>query len=291
MKNQKNTTRNAAHYCVYEHVNKLDGKRYIGMTGIAPKKRWGLYGAGYACQPFGKVIQAVGWNNFEHNIIAENLTREEAEKLEKELINKYKTMFPGFGYNVQRGNIADTPIVCIETNERYDSAKVAAKELYMSDYRMITRVLNNLARRSCGKHWATVEWAEAHPDEIARVKQNPKAFIPSRGVGDKVVYCVEAQAWSTIKDFAERFEVEAHDIHRVLDKPTRTCGNMHFTSTSEIKPVPPRAQRGKRVMNTTTGEEYLSIQAAVNALNVDYNRFYRALKKDGLFGGCQWVIR
>lgn len=72
MKNQKAT---GAHYCVYEHVNKLDGRRYIGMTGMVPEKRWGDKGANYAHQPFGRVIKEVGWENFDHNIIASGLTQ------------------------------------------------------------------------------------------------------------------------------------------------------------------------------------------------------------------------
>lgn len=73
MKNQN--TQTGAHYCVYEHVNKENGRRYIGMTGIDPEKRWGYGGGGYINQPFGRIIKEVGWDNFDHHIIASGLTQ------------------------------------------------------------------------------------------------------------------------------------------------------------------------------------------------------------------------
>ena len=39
-------------YTVYEHVNKVNGKRYIGTTSQKPEKRWGWKGSGYFNQPF-----------------------------------------------------------------------------------------------------------------------------------------------------------------------------------------------------------------------------------------------
>lgn len=46
-----------AQYCVYCHKNKLNDKRYIGMTGISPTKRWGHNGANYRlCPRFYKAI-------------------------------------------------------------------------------------------------------------------------------------------------------------------------------------------------------------------------------------------
>lgn len=37
-----------ASYCIYCHKNKINGKRYIGLTrAINPSKRWGSNGINY----------------------------------------------------------------------------------------------------------------------------------------------------------------------------------------------------------------------------------------------------
>ena len=94
MTNQQKT------YTVYEHVNKTNGKRYIGATSMKPEKRWGWRGTNYFHQPFWDAIEEYGWDNFEHHILAEGLTREEAESTESRLIKEFDTTNPDFGYNV-----------------------------------------------------------------------------------------------------------------------------------------------------------------------------------------------
>ena len=86
-------------YTVYIHIAP-NGKRYIGMTGQDVEQRW-RHGLGYKRnQPFYNAIQKYGWDNIKHEIIAFNLSYEEAALLEKELIQKYKTREKNYGYNV-----------------------------------------------------------------------------------------------------------------------------------------------------------------------------------------------
>lgn len=92
-------------YCVYIHINKINGKMYVGQTihGYNPKKRWDN-GNGYQhCPYFSKAIVKYGWGNFEHEIIANNLTALEADNFEKLLIEKLDTMNPDKGYNLEKG--------------------------------------------------------------------------------------------------------------------------------------------------------------------------------------------
>lgn len=93
-------------YCVYKHTNKINGKVYIGQTchNKNPERRWGKDGIGYksSCR-FYNAIQKYGWNNFEHEIIYDNLTTEQANDLEIELINFYKSCDDKYGYNIREG--------------------------------------------------------------------------------------------------------------------------------------------------------------------------------------------
>lgn len=90
-------------WCVYVHINKINGKKYIGQTSQRPEKRWDN-GRGYiTSSKFYGAIQKYGWSNFEHVIIADNLSLEEANDLEILLIEKYQTQKDEFGYNLDSG--------------------------------------------------------------------------------------------------------------------------------------------------------------------------------------------
>ena len=89
-------------YKVYEHVSP-SGKRYIGITCQPLNRRW-RNGNGYVRNTyFFRAIQKYGWNNFEHNVICECGTLQEANKAEIELIAIYHTNNPCYGYNISGG--------------------------------------------------------------------------------------------------------------------------------------------------------------------------------------------
>ena len=90
-------------YCVYVHINKINGKMYIGQTHMKPEYRWNGGRSYKTSTYFYNAIQKYGWDNFEHKIIASNLTLEEANSLEKLLIAKYDTTNHRNGYNLMSG--------------------------------------------------------------------------------------------------------------------------------------------------------------------------------------------
>lgn len=96
-------------YCVYLHVNKIDGKKYVGQTCQIPEKRW-KEGKGYkGCVHFFNAIIKYGWDSFDHLIIADNLSHEEANYLETTLITVLKTTDPEYGYNMTNGGSNKKP--------------------------------------------------------------------------------------------------------------------------------------------------------------------------------------
>lgn len=89
---------------IYMHRNKINGKVYIGQTSQSLSKRFGNNGNGYkTSSKFYKAIQKYGWDNFDHIILYDNLTPEEADTLEKQLIQYYHATDDQFGYNLQSG--------------------------------------------------------------------------------------------------------------------------------------------------------------------------------------------
>jgi predicted GIY-YIG superfamily endonuclease len=90
-------------YKVYQHINKINGKMYIGITKQEFERRW-ENGYGYKDNDyFYNAIKKYGWNNFKHNKLYTGLTKEEAQQKEIELIGKYKSNNRKFGYNISKG--------------------------------------------------------------------------------------------------------------------------------------------------------------------------------------------
>lgn len=89
-------------YSVYIHTNKINGKRYIGVTTDRPERRW-KKGEGYKNQHhFYSAIQKYGWDNFDHFIIEVD-TPELMYQLEQQYIEYYHTTDPDKGYNKSFG--------------------------------------------------------------------------------------------------------------------------------------------------------------------------------------------
>lgn len=109
-------------YSIYIHLNKINGKKYIGITCTKPEIRW-ANGLGYKKQPFWNAITKYGWDNFEHITIKDNLPEPCAKTLEKILIHKYNTRDPKYGYNATDGG--DGTLGIVFTQERKD--KIRAK--------------------------------------------------------------------------------------------------------------------------------------------------------------------
>lgn len=91
-------------YKVYQHINRENNKSYIGITKQKPTVRWGYKGNKYIeCPYFWNAIQKYGWDKFDHIVLFDGLTHDEACAKEKELIAQFQTTNPEYGYNISRG--------------------------------------------------------------------------------------------------------------------------------------------------------------------------------------------
>lgn len=119
----KNIERNI--WKLYVHTNKINGKKYVGITS-KPKveHRWNS-GRGYKENPhFYAAIQKYGWDGFTHTILCDGLTNEQAKALECHLIAVWKTQNTSRGYNMTSGG--DGSPGCrpsIETRMKLSSAR------------------------------------------------------------------------------------------------------------------------------------------------------------------------
>lgn len=141
-------------YYVYKHTSP-SGKIYIGITQQRPEKRWGG-GTGYDYNDhFIRAIRKYGWANFKHEILFENLTREEAISKEIELIAQYDSTNRDKGYNVSLGGAIPSE----ETKRKI----------------RITRDITGVTRREAERMKAL--WSD--PDYHERVVRNMRGKVRS----------------------------------------------------------------------------------------------------------------
>lgn len=109
-------------YKVYMHVFP-NGKKYIGVTKRALKDRF-ENGNGYRIPPMKNAIKKYGWENVEHKLLFDNLSKEEAYKKEIELIELYKTTNINFGYNNSKGGVGSNGCIpSVSTRRKMSMAR------------------------------------------------------------------------------------------------------------------------------------------------------------------------
>lgn len=137
---------NTKRYFVYMHTSP-NNKRYVGITSYTnPKRRWkGGYGY-HKNDYFYRAIQKYGWDNFKHEILASGLSKEDACKMEIELIEKYKTRHPEFGYNYSKGG--ETSEGCGKLYEAFGQYKTLGEwaNEYKLDYFLLRQRISKYNR-------------------------------------------------------------------------------------------------------------------------------------------------
>ncbi len=171
------------------HTNKINNKKYIGITSRNPKVRWGNNGCGYReCQKaFYNAIKKYGWDNFEHEIIEENLSLEEANEMEKELILKYHTCVYDnvcMGYNMTFGGDEGSrgKIVSEETKEKMSIAHLGEKNGFFGKHHS-EETKASMSEKRKGKN--TKEDNPFYGKEHSEETKKMLSELASKRIGDK----------------------------------------------------------------------------------------------------------
>lgn len=89
-------------YCIYQHKNITTGQSYIGQALMPISNRWkGKEKAYINCSKFYNALCEYGWDGFEHNILEDNLSLQEANEKEVYYINYFNAI--NNGYNIRLG--------------------------------------------------------------------------------------------------------------------------------------------------------------------------------------------
>lgn len=113
-------------FYVYVHTNKINNKKYFGITGQIPSRRW-RNGKGYKhCIKFHHAILKYGWDSFYHEILFEGLSEAEAHAKEIELIKEFRTTESEYGYNTTLGGSGT--LYYLTEEERLEAIRKAGRK-------------------------------------------------------------------------------------------------------------------------------------------------------------------
>ncbi len=132
-------------FLVYMTTNTVNGKRYIGMTGVALRKRQSVHFANVKsgkmyCRLFHRAIKKYGRDAFKWEILCRVATRQEAWAEEIRLIAELKPEYnltnggEGGGRKISRQQRAalSRPVTCVTTGKKYPSLVAAARSCKIS---------------------------------------------------------------------------------------------------------------------------------------------------------------
>ena len=195
-------------YTIYRHVNKINGKSYIGQTCRELSKRW-QNGHGYTAdhQPtFYNAIQKYGWDNFDHEILETGIpSLSEANEREKFWIEHYHTWIYDpecNGYNITSGGdgspgrvMSDElkaklkkAVYCVELDRVFESLSSASEKTGCLISK-ISRCCKGYSNSTGGYHWQYVDESLAQiARQRAKDRQNKKQEYYAT-VGTPV-YCI-----------------------------------------------------------------------------------------------------
>lgn len=204
------------------HENKLNHKKYIGITCQKPTQRW-RGGKGYKIGAFKNAIDKYGWDNFNHIVLYEHLSKEEACLKEQELIKKYNTMDNNYGYNLCEGG--NLTLGYHHTKEAREKMSESKKGTYDGENNPMYGKSGILAPMY-GKHLT-----EEHKRKISEAKKG-KTNYHTKTLYKKVdQYDLNGnyiKTWESISSIEKELNIKGTHISRVCRGKRKTTGGYVF---------------------------------------------------------------
>ena len=305
-------TNSKRNYIVYCHVFS-NNKKYFGITCQGYKKRWGKGGTGYKGQFVYYAIEKYGWHNTKHYILFKNLTREEAEQKEIELIAKYNTTDRRYGYNVSKGGDillcgADNPssvkVVCINTGEIFDTINDACEKYNICACNVSSCCKNK--RNATGNHPETGEkliW-QYYDEWLIEPKEYIIDYVDTNDTNKKKrIICIETnKIYDSIAEAADSVNVNRSSISNVCRGAHSIAGGYHWAYYDDYIKDPNKynklvkqnksnynSTKPKKVLCVETGVIYNSATEAANSININRSSVSKVCKgKQKTAGKLHW---
>lgn len=210
----------SSNYTVYQHRNKINNKSYIGITNKPIKQRW-KNGFGYLNQDFYNAIQKYGWDNFEHIILKQFLSEEEAKKLEQYYIEYFDSY--NNGYNRSRGGESG-----FSGGHHSEESKQNISQ-HLKDY---------IEQNDPNRGIRLREMLQNNPEIEEKRKINANKTRPKAGTQEakdkckkncKKVLCIETnQIFDSVKDAGNWAKISNTGITHCCKGDQKTAGGYHW---------------------------------------------------------------
>lgn len=189
-------------YCVYVHVNKINGKIYVGRTCKKPEYRWGKGGRGYEKHSyFWSEVELYGWDNFYHEVVAEGLTKEKATFIEWFIITVFNTTHRDKGYNSKTGKAPDG----IETYNKECRNKISVA--------MTGKVFSDEHKKKMSIAMTGKVLSEEHKNKISKAMTG--LYTGAKNPYSKKVIC-DGKVYSCLKEFLDTHNLKQPTVSHWL---------------------------------------------------------------------------
>lgn len=191
------------YHLIYMHVNKINGKFYIGQT-CNPYERWGRNGKKYQEDPyFWAAIQKYGWNNFYHYIIETNLTQDQANERESYYISILQAQNKNIGYNIAAGGKMRAGELWkdISYREKTINSFRKARQKTWSDP-IMAKYLQDCLQKGVQEFWSNPEKRQERIKEITGAKNPNSKSVINIETGKLFMTISEASQWAGLKSIS-----------------------------------------------------------------------------------------
>lgn len=239
-------------YVVYAHINKTNGKIYIGQTSTTLEERW-KNGKGYNNnRHFSNAIKKYGWDGFEHIVLKDNLSLDEANAIEEDFINQYKSNDRQYGYNIKsggkNGKMADETKRLISKSKIGHIVTKETKDKISKNHANFSAENNPRYGKHCSEETKEKirknnkselrKWIKRPPEVVQKMIENHQDFSGDKNPRARAVVQLTLdgqyiKTFSTAKSAAESINQRGANITICCQNPQKTAGGYKWRYADE----------------------------------------------------------